>query len=191
MWAYLFILGFASVGHYALPYPQEAVFATAGYVAAHYGLNVWLALVACIGASFAGDLLVFYLARGGSHLIAHLVTGFPEAEIARARNLIGRRTLVTLVMLRLFPMTRMLAAIVAGAAGVSARTYAIADLATVGLLAPIYFMLGHSSYAAVMAYLQTPSRWLPWLTALAAVAIGYAAYAAAWKNRHLHPKRNK
>jgi membrane protein DedA with SNARE-associated domain len=190
MWGYLLIIGFASIGHYALPYPQEAVFATAGYIAAHYGLNVWLALATCITASFAGDFLVYYLARGGSHVIAHLVTGFPESDIARVRNLIGRRTLVTIMLLRMFPMTRMLVAIVAGVARVPARTYAIADAATLLLLTPIYFMLGHNSYATVMAYLQSPSQWLPWLAALAVVAVGYAAYMMMGR-RHRHPKEMK
>lgn len=188
MWAYLFIVGFASVGHYALPYPQEAVFATAGYVAAHYQLNVWLALAVCIGASFAGDLLVYYLARGGGRLMAHLVTGFPEADIARVRSLIGRRALVSIVLLRLFPMTRLLVTVASGVASVPPRTYAAADLITLLLLTPIYFLLGHSSYAAVMKYLQTPDRWLPWLALLAVAAAGYAAYVIIERRRHRHPQ---
>lgn len=183
MWPYFLIIGFVGAGH-LLPYPQEAVFATVGHLAARYGLDLPLTIVLAVAAALAGDLALYTLARGGSRLLTHLATHISTEAMNRLKARLGRRAFLTVFFLRLFPVTRTLVVVAGGLVGVPWRTFAIADLLGIGVLAPIFVILGYRSYATVISYLHAFGPTATYLSVAGLLAVGYALYLLNEQRHH-------
>jgi membrane protein DedA with SNARE-associated domain len=176
MWPYLFIIGFVGAGHFFLPYPQEAVFVTVGHLTARYRLMLPLALGLCIVTALASDLLLYALVRGGSRLLIHLTSHVSTDAMEKIKRRLDRRAFLTVFLLRLLPITRMLVTVAAGAVGLPWRTFAAADLLAIGVVAPIFFLLGYHFYATMISFFQATSLTVTLLTIAAVLAVGYGLY---------------
>ncbi|SES27961.1 DedA family protein [Actinokineospora terrae] len=157
--------------------PGDSLLFAAGVVLAqhdHEHQAWWLSGTATVVA-VAGNQLGYYIGAKAGHAIITRVGGrvLTQHNLDRARDFLDRRGFFAIVVARWIPWIRTLAPLVAGAAKMDARRFALAT--TVGGLAwvPTLVLLGY--YAAGLL------EDLPWLQTVAVVgSIAFFVGGTVW-----------
>jgi membrane protein DedA with SNARE-associated domain len=137
---YLAILGLLVAGGLGAPVPEELVQLTAGYLARSGPLSLGPAIAVAWGGILTGDFLLYRLGRrhGPGLLdtprIARLLTPRRRALIDRHFK---RHAILTIALARHASGLRLPVFALAGASGVSARTFLIADGASALVSVPL------------------------------------------------------
>ncbi len=140
-----------------LPVPGDLLMLLAGIRAAQGEVALWQVLLVLLAASLIGASAQFHLVRGpGRGLIYRYgrYVGLPPARLDRAAALLQARGARAVALLRITPGLRAAAALAAGLAGLSYRTFLLGM--TAGSLIWILFhtLLGFVVGPVVLATLQ-------------------------------------
>lgn len=178
VWA--IVLGFVFVECafiFGLFLPGDSLLFAAGVVLAQHGAEgqAWALSVAAMVTAVAGNQLGYHIGHKTGHAIITRKGGrvLNEANLAKARDYLDRHGFWAVVLARWLPWIRTLAPLIAGAAKMDPRKFALAT--TIGALAwvPTLVLLGY--YAAGLL------AQIPWL--LTAAVIGSVAFfvvGTAW-----------
>jgi membrane-associated protein len=155
-----------------LPVPGDLIMLLAGIHAAQGEMALWQVLLALLAASLIGASVQFHLVRGpGRGLIYRYgrYVGLPATRLDRAAASLHARGARAVALLRITPGIRAVAAIAAGLAGLSYRTFMLG--VTAGSLIWILFhtLLGFFAGPVVLTTLQ--SAHLPVLPVVAGLLI--------------------
>ncbi|MPY77239.1 MAG: DedA family protein [Actinophytocola sp.] len=139
--------------------PGDSLLFVAGVVLASHQAEAsawWLSVVALLVASVANQVGYYighksgtaYIARRGGRILS-------REKLNRARDFLDRKGFFAIVAARWIPWVRTFAPLIAGAAGMNPRRFALATFAGAVLWVPTLVLLGY--YAADLI------RSLPWL----------------------------
>jgi membrane protein DedA with SNARE-associated domain len=187
---YAAVFGLLVAGGVGVPVPEELVQLTAGYLARR-GVVAFLPAAAAAWLGLVlGDALLFRLARGrgpallASPRLARLLTPSRRAAIERH---FARHAFLTVVAGRHLSVLRLPIFALAGASGVSTRTFVLADALSALASVPLVLGLGWL-FAGSIEDLRRDLRWLEHALALLAAG-GFAAWAL-WQRRRPPARRD-
>ncbi|MCP2093676.1 MULTISPECIES: DedA family protein [Actinosynnema] len=150
--------------------PGDSLLFAAGVVLAQHDseLSAWLLSAAAMVVAVVGNQIGYYIGRtGGTRLLARRGGKILNKEnLERAREFLDRRGFWAIVLARWIPWIRTFAPMIAGAAGMNPRRFALAT--TVGALAWVPTLVLAGYYAAGLLTA------VPWLeTAAVVVSVAF------------------
>jgi len=144
--SYLAVFALLVGGGLGLPFPEEVVQLTAGFLVRQGTMAAWPAVVATAAGILAGDFILFRLGRThGARVMAsrHLRRFFtPERRAFVERHFANHDFLTVMVARLLFPL-RLPVFASAGAMGVPTGTFLLADGVAALVSVPVVFGLGY------------------------------------------------
>ena len=151
-WTYALtaLIIFAETGLVVTPFlPGDSLLFAAGAIAARGGLDIWLLCGILIAAAIIGDAVNYSVGRyfAKKVLAGEKIPFIKKKHIDRTHEFYEKYGAKTIVLARFVPIVRTFAPFVAGAAGMSYRTFAIYNvigaIAWVGICAGAGFIFGN------------------------------------------------
>jgi membrane-associated protein len=181
--SYLVVLGVAGFDVIFPLLPSETIVITAGTLAAHGRLMIWLILVAAAVGAFCGDNLCFFLGRQvGDPIARFLFRGEKGSKrLEWAESAIKRRGVLLILVGRFIPGGRTASTFAAGTLEMEWKRFAVADACAAVMWAVYAGMLGY-----VGGETFRHSLWKPLLIAFGIatlVGLGTEVYRRLQKRR--------
>ncbi len=162
--------------------PGDSLLFVAGVVLASHGAEAsawWLSVVALLVASVANQVGYVigkksgtaYIARRGGKVLS-------REKLDKARDFLDRKGFFAIVAARWIPWVRTFAPLIAGAAGMNPRRFALATFAGAVLWVPTLVLLGYYAGDLIrsMPWLQTIAVWAGILFLVGGTAYGIWQY---------------
>jgi len=151
--SYLAVFALLLGGGLGLPFPEEVVQLTTGFLVRQGTLSAWPAVVAIGTGILAGDYVLFRLGRShGARVMAsrHLKRFFTPERRAWVEGHFANHDFLTVVAARLLFPLRLPVFASAGAMGVRTATFLLADGVAALVSVPVVFGLGYLFAAQVV-----------------------------------------
>ncbi len=155
--SYVAVFALLLGGGVGLPFPEEVVQLTAGFLARQGTLALWPALAVTAGGILAGDYILFRLGRShGARVLAsrHLQRLFTPERRAWVERHFADHDFLTVAVARLVSPFRLPVFASAGALGVRTGTFLLADGAAALVSVPVVFGLGYLFASKIAAVRQ-------------------------------------
>ncbi len=131
-----------SLTGYVIPFPEELMLISVGYLSAIGFGNVYILTIVSIAGLLAGDSIIFFLSLRGANFIERIKRKLNSKRIAyyeaQAREHLGKYVFG----LRFVPSLRFLSPIIAGSMKTSWKKFLWYDTLAVFIYAPILIFLG-------------------------------------------------
>ncbi|MFC3448164.1 DedA family protein [Amycolatopsis speibonae] len=162
--------------------PGDSLLFAAGVVLAQHGsdLNAWLLSAAALLVAILGNQVGYYIGRGtGTKLIARRGGKvLSRHNLERARAFLDRRGFFAIVAARWIPWIRTLAPLIAGAARMDPRRFALATALGGLLWVPTLVLLGYYGAGLLdeLPWVKTAALWISIAFFIAGTAYGVIRY---------------
>lgn len=131
------------------PIPQEIALISIGYVSTHIDIDIFLSIGASAVGITVSDMILFYLSRSGNKITQSLIAKFNTSWRKRVESNIDSDTVKTIFILLMLPEARMIAPLIAGIAGITAKHFVLIDLIANLFLSIVYTLLGKFFYTTL------------------------------------------
>ncbi|MEV7554387.1 DedA family protein [Amycolatopsis sp. NPDC089917] len=162
--------------------PGDSLLFAAGVVLAQHGsdLNAWLLSAAALLVAILGNQVGYYIGRGtGTKLIARRGGKvLNKHNLDRARSFLDRRGFFAIVAARWIPWIRTLAPLIAGAARMDPRRFALATALGGLLWVPTLVLLGYYGAGLLdqLPWVKTAALWISVAFFVVGTAYGVLRY---------------
>ncbi|MFD5091448.1 DedA family protein [Amycolatopsis thailandensis] len=162
--------------------PGDSLLFAAGVVLAQHGsdLNAWLLSAAALLVAIVGNQVGYYIGRGtGTKLIARRGGKvLNKHNLDRARSFLDRRGFFAIVAARWIPWIRTLAPLIAGAARMDPRRFALATALGGLLWVPTLVLLGYYGAGLLdqLPWVKTAALWISVAFFVVGTAYGVLRY---------------
>lgn len=144
-WGYAAIAVAVVLGNVGVPVPEETILGLGGYLVWQGKLKLPLVILVGVLSAAAGDNIGYWLGRRhGQQAIdryAQRWLGKPDL-VDRTRRLVARRGTIAVFIARFVPGLRFIAGPLAGATGMPARRFVIANLLGAAIYVPLVIAAG-------------------------------------------------
>jgi membrane-associated protein len=192
-WGYLGIFLLVLLGNVGLPVPEESVLAVAGYLVHQGVLRTSLTLVVGVVSAALGDNVGYWIGRraGGPAIERYgRRIAITAARMRVIERFIERYGAVGVFAARFVPGIRLLAGPLAGAAGLSAGRFALANLLGAVCYVPCVVGIGYALAYGLGPYLRHAERVLGKVEHVAIVIVAAGALVTlVWRLGTLSMRR--
>jgi len=188
--AYLAVLAVLGLCGLGLPMPEDIILLTAGYLASLGKFSLTQAIVAGMVGVLAGDAVLFFLGHhyGRQLLLWPSVQRWFGAErLADAQERIRERGRFICFIARFLPGLRSPIYLVAGAVGVSPRTYVTQDGLAAAISVPFWVILGWAFGEEIEGALRTARQVQAVLLVVVVLVVVWQAWRW-WRGRLPRPQ---
>lgn len=171
-WGYLAVFVLVILGNAGVPVPEETVLLVAGFLVWSGQLRLDIVLAVGVISAVIGDNIGYWLGRrfgrGALERHAHWMLGHPE-RLGTMQRFVARRGATAVIVARFLPGLRFMAGPLAGALGLGAWRFFIANVAGALVYVPIVVGAGWAVGYGLGEYLE-PLRH----------AVGNIGHVALW-----------
>jgi membrane protein DedA with SNARE-associated domain len=166
------------------PLSEDLILVTGGLVAGHgHALLAGMMAAGWVG-TVCGDFLLYRVGRTlGGRLLVHprLQRLLPAPRVAWVRAHLARRGALTVFAVRFLPGFRVPTYLLAGAGGLPARRFLLADALGAAVSAPLLVFLGYRFGRDVLGQVQRGFRWVVLAAVLAATLLLLRQALRRWR----------
>lgn len=171
-WGYLAVFVLVILGNAGVPVPEETVLLVAGFLVWSGQLRLDIVLAVGVISAVVGDNIGYWLGhrfgRGALERHAHWILGHPE-RLGAMQRFVARRGATAVIVARFLPGLRFMAGPLAGALGLGAWRFFIANVAGALVYVPIVVGAGWAIGYGLGEYLEPLRR-----------AVGNIEHLAIW-----------
>lgn len=141
--SYLVIFLLPALGGHVVPIPEEIILLLAGYLAGVEVNNIYLTMIVAFLGVLAGDNVLFWLSRHGSHLVDRLKNKLPISAVTSFERHLQNHLGKTIFCGRFIIGLRFLSPVLAGSHRVPWRTFQFYNLLASLIYVPLLVFLGY------------------------------------------------
>jgi len=171
-WGYIAVFVLVILGNAGVPVPEETVLLVAGFLVWSGQLRLDIVLVVGVISAVVGDNIGYWLGhrfgRGALERHAHWILGHPE-RLETMQRFVARRGAAAVIIARFLPGLRFMAGPLAGALGLGALRFFLANVTGALIYVPIMVGAGWAIGYGLGDYLQPLRR-----------AVGNIEHVALW-----------
>lgn len=149
--SYLVIFLLPALGGHVVPIPEEIILLLAGYLAGVEVNNIYLTMVVAFLGVLAGDNVLFWLSRHGSHFVDRLKNKLPISAVTSFERHLQNHLGKTIFCGRFIIGLRFLSPVLAGSHRVPWRTFQFYNLLASLIYVPLLVFSGYYFHEHVAA----------------------------------------
>jgi membrane protein DedA with SNARE-associated domain len=140
--SYLGIFLWFSIIEQLTPIPEEVYLMTAGYIAVHAGMNIFLCGIAALTGLLTTDNLLFYLALKGNKFSQKLLCKINHELLDKIKNKLQKKATLTIFIGALVPKLRFFNPLIAGSINIKFKIFFFANALATLLYVAAYMCIG-------------------------------------------------